>query len=284
MKKELLKKLCCPKCRLDFKIKASSLLCMKCKSNFRVKGNIIYILPEKKEKVYWDKLYENEKAVIKSAEFFLKNKKSIPVYYNSLSVLGDKEIKSSLEIGSGTGSYSLFLKKLGLVKEVFLVDYSVNALKLAQSLFEYFNEDAVLVCADAFSLPFKDKAFDVSLSSGLVEHFNIKLQDVMVSEHCRVAKKTLIQVPYNNPVYRAYKKAYILLTGGWPFGFEKPLKKRELKRLIIGNGMKIERVFYHDLLTAIIFQLSKKGILGMQTKKRFLNRFFRHEIGILAKT
>ncbi len=285
MKKEYLEKLCCPACKTNFTLQKNRLICTTCKSSFLVEGNILYILSKKKEKVHWDTLYQNEREVIRNAQFFLAHKESIPVYYNSLSILKKEgKIRDSLEIGCGTGSYSLFLKKLGIAKNVVLVDYSINALKVAQRLFSHFHEDVLLVCADAFSLPFKDKAFDISFSSGLLEHFNKKLQHDLVSEHGRVAKKTLIQVPYDNVVYQSYKKAYILLHGGWPFGFEKPMNKKELKDILLSHGMKIEHVFYHDLLSAALFQLSKKKIVNPQRKKNIFNALFRHEIGMLART
>ena len=86
----------------------------------------------------------------------------------------EKEIEgrgysTSLELGAGRGTISLYLKKyLGFT--VTLNDMSDEAMILAKANFAHFREDAQFVVSDARKLPFPDNSFDVVTSIGLMEH------------------------------------------------------------------------------------------------------------------
>ncbi len=86
----------------------------------------------------------------------------------------EKEIEgkgygTSLELGAGRGTISLYLKKyLGF--SVTLNDMSDEAMILAKANFAHFKEDAQFIVSDARSLPFPDNSFDVVTSIGLMEH------------------------------------------------------------------------------------------------------------------
>jgi ubiquinone/menaquinone biosynthesis C-methylase UbiE len=124
----------------------------------------------------WNKLYENSKLkdIENRINLGLKDKKNLVIYYPWLNLIIKNRLKfkRSLEVGSGTGSYSLILKKLGLVEEVYLFDWSEESLKLAKKLFEHYGEKAHFIQGDAKNLPFKDNFFDLTLSGGLLEHFS----------------------------------------------------------------------------------------------------------------
>ena len=82
-----------------------------------------------------------------------------------------KGYSSSLELGAGRGTISLYLKKyLGFT--VTLNDMSEEAMTLAKANFTHFKEDAQFVVSDARTLPFADNSFDVVTSIGLMEHLD----------------------------------------------------------------------------------------------------------------
>ncbi len=76
----------------------------------------------------------------------------------------------SLEVGCGSARLSVFLAERGLFPVG--LDYSMSALRLAGRNFQTDRIDRrALVQGDALLLPFRDGAFDVVLSTGLLEHF-----------------------------------------------------------------------------------------------------------------
>jgi len=203
--------------------------------------------------------------------------------------LGRLAIKSgircnnSIEIGSGTGTYSLWLKKLKIINNAYLVDVSENAIKASQELFRELDEKAYFVLADGLALPFRDKSFDLSLSGGLIEHFDEEERQNIVHEHCRVSNKVLCQIPLNNPAYWVGRYLQCLFYRGWPFGYEKPSSLREIEKMFSAENFLVEFVSYHDLLTAAAFRLSKKFCERNPLKnKGYVNKIFRHEVVVYA--
>ncbi|HCP08756.1 MAG TPA: hypothetical protein DIT25_03100, partial [Candidatus Moranbacteria bacterium] len=128
--------------------------------------NNIYDFIMKKDTNHWDDLYkdgikgnpqndfDNLKNFIDEA---IKDRESCKTYLPILDLLSQKKnVQSLIEIGSGSGTFSLIAKKLGLINEVCLVEKSMTALLISQKLFSAFNEDALFVYADALDLPFKN--------------------------------------------------------------------------------------------------------------------------------
>ncbi len=131
--------------------------------------------------------------------------------HNYMEFIG-KQVKgrgftSSLELGAGRGTISLYLKKrFGF--DVTLNDVSDNAMELARANFQYFNESAEFQVGDAAALPFPDNSFDVVTSIGLMEH----LDDYtgIIREAHRVLKPGGLMVQINIPKKRSIQ---LLNTG-----------------------------------------------------------------------
>ena len=238
------------------------------------------------EKV-WNKLYSETEFndVLKRLDYGLKAPEKLFAYYPWLELLRKNKLKfgRSLEIGAGTGSYSLVLKKLGMVKEVYLLDYSEEALKIAKKAFKKHNVKGHFILGNALNLPFKDKFFDLTISGGLLEHFNEKEQLKIISEEKRVSKYVLNQVPISTLGYWALRLAITLIKGKWPFGYEKPMSKKILKRLYENEGIEIIGEGYHDVLTAVKFSMASKKNADFNFKKKFINKILMNEIAILGK-
>jgi hypothetical protein len=158
--------------------------------------------------------------------------------------------EDSVELGCGWGSYSLFLHRFGLTKRIWLLDISRSALRATLEVFSHFQLKPFAVQGEIHSLPFADKAFDVSLSGGLYEHFVGGEQEALVSENCRISRRVLCQVPEGTAAYWAYRKAITFWKGKWPFGFEVPLSRLRIKELFSRSGGTVRAWDQHNLASA----------------------------------
>ncbi len=131
---------------------------------------------KKNIKKTWENLYSKTdfEHMVERIDYSLKIKEGIFQYYPWLDVLRRNNLGfvKCLEVGSGTGAYSLILKKLGFAKKVYLLDWSEESLHMAKKLFKDYKEKATFIRGNALNLPFKDKSFDLTISGGLIEHFN----------------------------------------------------------------------------------------------------------------
>jgi ubiquinone/menaquinone biosynthesis C-methylase UbiE/uncharacterized protein YbaR (Trm112 family) len=266
------------------------LTCRECGTEYLIKNSIPCMLKEENTSRYeqWDVLYKNPDIgyIKNSLQRLLQQKTALITYYALVNTVNNNKLKSikSIEVGCGSGAYSLMLKKMDLIQEPYLIDISPQALHLASNLFDEFNEECHLVLTDGNALPFRDKSFDLSLSGGVIEHFKGAEQQNMISEHCRVAKNVAIQVPASTISYWTMRIIITILNKGWPFGQEYPMHMKDLKELISREGYVVADTSYHDLLTASLFVLSGKyGWIHPLEKKTWVNKLFKHEIIVLAK-
>lgn len=98
-----------------------------------------------------------------------------------------------LEIGSGTGLLGYPLAQAGV--KVISIDNNLEVLAMARENAKGIGADIEFQEADAFRLPFSDTEFEVSFSQGLLEHFPNDDIGLLIQEHLRVAKGTVISVP-----------------------------------------------------------------------------------------
>jgi SAM-dependent methyltransferase len=136
----------------------------------------------------------------------------------------------TIELGSGRGDLSVLLAQGGA--KVTLLDISEKALVQARQRFERLRLPAEFIQADFHateSLPVN--AFDVAVSSGVIEHFEEGERTRSVRAHLellRAGGMTIISVPNARCApYRLWKK-YLELRGCWPYGVEIPYTRREL--------------------------------------------------------
>lgn len=208
-------------------------------------------------------------------------------YYVMSKMIADinKVFEYSVEIGSGTGSYSLLLKKLKIVNKPILVDISPLAIRIAQEAFSRCNEsEAYFLLADGMNLPFKDMSIDLSLSGGLIEHFIQDEQRQLVSEHCRVANYVACQVPVSTLIYWIQRSLLTIMNFGWPFGFEVPMSRELLHQRFEEQGLCVISETYHDLLTALSFRLSREfELIKPVRKKKGLHMLMTTEQAVLCR-
>lgn len=111
-----------------------------------------------------------------------------------------------LEVGCGRGSISSFFAENGY--QVSLLDISASIIKDAQKIFENNGhaEKAEFIVGDANKLPYPDNVFDVTISIGLLEHFDNV--DKVISEQIRVLKKGGVFIAYVVPEKRSIQNIF----------------------------------------------------------------------------
>jgi ubiquinone/menaquinone biosynthesis C-methylase UbiE len=76
----------------------------------------------------------------------------------------------SLEIGAGTGYFSLHLLKAGIVAEATCTDISPGMLETLQRNADQLGLSVTTVACDAEALPFEDRSFDLVLGHAVLHH------------------------------------------------------------------------------------------------------------------
>lgn len=94
--------------------------------------------------------------------------------------------ESALEIGAGTGYFSLNLMLDGTISSLTATDISPGMLEALRSNAERLNLDVQTVLSEAEELPFEDKSFDLVLGHAILHH--IPDMDRALSEFIRVLR------------------------------------------------------------------------------------------------
>ncbi len=93
-----------------------------------------------------------------------------------------------LDLGSGTGSFLLVAKKKHPKTKMAGIDIDPKVLELARKKFQKERVDVELIEASANKLPFKDKTFDVVVSSLIFHHLPTEVKKEVLKEVYRVLK------------------------------------------------------------------------------------------------
>lgn len=133
----------------------------------------------------------------------------------------------SVDIGCGYG----FVERFSV--ETVGVDFSSEALKVARE--RCANS---LVVAPAENLPFRDDAFDVSLSLGVLEH--CAEQNIAMKEMIRVSNIQILIVHAKLPYLLEHIRPFVLrIFGLKDQPIEKPLSMDEIKTMLSSKGSRV---------------------------------------------
>jgi len=127
--------------------------------------------------------------------------------------------RTALEVGCGTGRFSVFLSHIGI--DVTAIDNDEGVLERAQRISKALHGSVKFAKADAARLPLADDAFDVCFHQGLLEHFSDDQIAAFLREQLRVAKAVVFSVPG-----RCYPTQ--------EFGNERLLSRRQWLRILSG--------------------------------------------------
>lgn len=177
---------------------------------------------------------------------FIIRTMEIPVWNNYKRLLSEIKLPLKpriLELGCGSGFISLLLAKK-YKAEITLVDYSSNALKIAEELFKKEGLKVKLMKADFFKMKTK-KEYDLVHSQGVIEHFKEKQQNRLIKIHKEFLKKDgkiIILAPRPSFYYNIWRGIIEKIKGRWIFGYEKPITKKEGIKLIEKQGLRIKKL------------------------------------------
>jgi SAM-dependent methyltransferase len=169
--------------------------------------------------------------------------------------------RTILEVGSGTGIITLELSRLG--GECTLFDLSPSALLLSRSLFQRVVANGMFVRGTMFSLPFSSGYYDVTWSSGVLEHFEPSKTYAALCEMGRVTRrggKMISLVPSSRALFYRLGKFWKERTGTWDFGYERPI--RTLRNSCPPG-----------------FEVESETQVGVYEQSKFLPRPFRRLVG-----
>ena len=145
----------------------------------------------------------------------------------------------SIELGAGRGDLSALLAQHGA--DVTLWDRSSVALNEARWRFDRRNLPAEYAQGDLLGdlSPWSGR-YDVSLSSGVIEHFKGGERSRVIAAHREVLRAggvAIISVPHAWCVPYRLWKFYLELRGWWPYGMERPYSRPELTRRARAVGL-----------------------------------------------
>ena len=111
----------------------------------------------------------------------------------------------ALEVGAGKAWISRHLLSLG---------WKTHAMDLNQNIAQQ-NRAVVdnYIVGDIFELPYKDQSFDLVTSCGLLEHFDIDIVKIIVSEMRRVGKNVVNWIPTCTTSWQLFWKFRNILGG-----------------------------------------------------------------------
>lgn len=143
-----------------------------------------------------------------------------------------------LELGAGSGRFSYHLSKRG--NKVVALDFSRASIDLLKRMRKRGKVGFHVVQADVLSMPFKEGAFNVIYSEGLLEHF--RNFNRFFEEATRVMQKSgilILSVP-NKFSFHTFGRFLVskLMRSWWLYGYERSFSKKELRHLLQSSGLR----------------------------------------------
>lgn len=197
------------------------------------------------EKESWDRIFDielntNDK---KFSSYWWKS------YYGNLTnfannLMNFNGYKSVLEAGSGSGKATILLEN-NIQKT--LLDISPNALKYAKKLANLFNVEKVnCINGNIFSMPFRDKSFDLVWNIGVIEHYSKDNIELIMKEMVRVCNDSgmvAVGIPnfYSGPIVKAWLLKKIKFIPGYRLDTEKFYSEIDIKKIVRVIAKKLDR-------------------------------------------
>lgn len=163
-----------------------------------------------------------------------------------------------LEVGAGTGRDSFYMAGDGA--KLFLLDYSMNSLKIIRSTLPSMDGISA-VGGDAFALPFDDGTFDVVFHQGLLEHFREGQAEALLAENIRVLRSgglLVVDVPQRWHVYTVIKHILIAFNA-WFAGWEREFSVRELRAILESLGMRYTSAYGEWMYPSLGYRMLREA-------------------------
>jgi ubiquinone/menaquinone biosynthesis C-methylase UbiE len=204
---------------------------------------------KRSERSHWDDFWRRDRDL----DEIYDNDNRIP---EELSGRMDVSGLIILEVGAATARDSASLAVKGATAVA--LDYSHEALKLAREAAERAGKKLLLVCGDAFNLPFRDGSIDVVFHQGVLEHFREPLP--LLQENARVVRPggtVLTDVPQTFHIYTLIKKVMIA-AGAWFAGWETQFTVGGLRKLLRKAGLEPGDVYGRFFSPSLAYRILRE--------------------------
>jgi ubiquinone/menaquinone biosynthesis C-methylase UbiE len=204
----------------------------------------------------WNKIWKKQaesKGLFDKLLWVLRRNTSKKYAEKISKLLDGKASPRILEIGCGSAATFQYLREKIPNASLTGLDFSPMALELASKN----NPATKFIEGDARKLPLKSNQYDLVYSLGLIEHFSREDAKEIILEHARTTKKGGIVIIVVPAKYSALNLVRIIAGKSWPWGFEDPFTKKELRRLMRSAGLgtiKVERI-----KTIVLFAMGIKN-------------------------
>lgn len=183
----------------------------------------------------WDKISKNYNEEISTYD-----KETANTLIGFLKKLKVNKMDSIIELGCGSGHISALLAKEKY--NTSLADFSNEALKKAQKVYEKFKLKGKFINADIMSLDNIPK-YDITWNSGVMEHFDNKaLLTALKSIHKKTNKYFIFFVPNPKSFIYLYYRFLMIQDKKWDVGYE--FLRTNYKKYILKAGFKIHKTGY----------------------------------------
>ena len=182
----------------------------------------------------WYKLYENYiNNEYRDWEQYYKIKMRLKNKFNREVIKHYDGIRPVLECGCGLGKTSIYYASLGI--KTYAMDLEQAMVDKTNSLSKKYNKKNKVkcVCGNILNIPYKDKYFSVTHSSGVLEHFQDNEIKKIINEQLRVSDYMVFSVPT-----KYFEKKML--------GNERFMSRKEWRNIIKNsNGVIIKETGYH---------------------------------------
>jgi len=144
----------------------------------------------------WNMLYSDYiNKGFKNWDEYFKTKMKLKANFFNLVTKYSIDGKPILECGSGTGKSSVYLASLGY--DTYAMDLELAMVEQAKTLSQNVspNNQVKVLYGDISKIPFQDKYFSLTHSSGVLEHFTDEKIVSLINEQLRVANTVIFSVP-----------------------------------------------------------------------------------------
>lgn len=215
---------------------------------YRDKTILEYYLNEKNKDTKWNGLYKKYiDKEYKDWEEYFKVKMKLKKKFLDLVIKYSKNGKPVLECGCGTGKTSVYFATLGI--KTYAMDLESAMVKQTKELSKKIcpENKVVAIKGDVKSIPYDDKFFSVTHSSGVLEHYLDEEIIALINEQVRVADYCVFSVP------TSYFEKKML-------GNERFMKRKEWRNIISKSNAKIikESGYHYKPLNKRILDIIKK--------------------------
>ncbi len=196
----------------------------------------------------WNNLYANYiKEDFKNWDEYFKIKMKLKRRFLKLVLKYSKNGKPVLECGAGTGKFAVYLASLGL--NSYAMDLEKAMVEQAEQLSTSIspNNPVKVLQGDISNIPFEDKFFSVTHSSGVFEHYSDLKIEELINEQLRVSDICIFSVPT-----KYFEKKML--------GNERFMTRKQWREIISQSNAKIikETGYHYKTLGKRILDILKK--------------------------